>query len=493
MQLDPDVCYRALRTRDARFDGQFFTAVRSTGVYCRPICPAPTPKRANCSFVPSAAAAQDRGFRPCLRCRPEASPGTPAWLGTSTTVSRALRLIAQGALDGDSVDGLAARLGVGARHLRRLFLQHVGATPISVAQTRRVLFAKKLIDETRLPFAEIALASGYSSIRRFNDAIRKTYERTPRELRRGRAADLEVDGSELTLRLSFRPPFQWEALLAFLDARATPGIEAVAQDAYARTFEVDGVHGWVEVRRVPGADRLSARIHLGSSAALIHVNERLRAVFDLDADPEAIGRNLSPDPLLGPTVRALPGVRIPGAWDAFELAVRAILGQQISVRGATTLAGRLVAAHGEKLAGCPAGRPRGLHSLFPTPGALARAEVAHIGLPRARAHSIRALATAIAAGELVLDTAAGLDATVRKLRALPGIGEWTAHYVAMRALREPDAFPASDLGLRRAAAANGERPTAAELAVRAETWRPWRAYAAMYLWLSPAIREEKRT
>ena len=480
MQLDADVCYRALQARDARFDGRFFTAVRSTGVYCRPICPASTPRRENCWFVPCAAAAQEAGFRPCLRCRPEASPGTPAWLGSSATVSRALRLIGEGALDTAGVDALAARLGMGERQLRRLFVKHLGASPRAVAHTRRVLHAKKLIDETQLPMSQVALATGFTSIRRFNAAIRATYATTPRALRARRARAAPAgDASEIQLVLPFRPPLHWESLIGFLALRATPGVEVVNGDSYCRSVRVAGATGLVRVRPVSGANHLLAGIRLPEPAGLIAVTEGLRRVFDLGADPHEIAAHLAGDPLLGPRVEAAPGLRIPGAWDGFELAVRAVLGQQVTVKGATTLAGRLAERFGAPLDVVREGEPS---RLFPGPSELAGADLTAIGLPRARAGAIGSLARAVAAGEIALDATRAPEETRRALAALPGIGDWTAQYVAMRALGEPDAFPASDLGLRRALAPRSTPLTARELAVRAEPWRPWRAYAAMYLW-----------
>ena len=494
MELDQEACYRALQTRDARFDGRFFTGVLSTGVYCRPICPVSPPKRENCVFLPCAAAAQEAGFRPCLRCRPEASPGTPAWLGTSATVSRALRLISEGALDGGRVEDLAARLGVGERHLRRLFARHLGASPVSVAQTRRVLFAKKLINETQLPMAQVALASGFASIRRFNDALRKTYRRAPVELRRSSAGrENGASSSDLTLRLPFRPPLEWSALMRFMVVRATPGVEAASPECYRRSVRIDGVQGIVEVRPVPGENHLVARIALCDATALIQVAERLRRIFDLGADPEEIAAHLRKDRRLRAALKALPGLRIPGAWDGFELAVRAILGQQVSVRAATTLAGRVAEAYGEPLEIDGVELEAGdLRLLFPRPEALADADLGKLGLPRSRAGAIASLATAVAKGDLVLDSSRGLDQTIRKLARLPGIGEWTAQYIAMRALGEPDAFPAADLGLRRALGDASGPLTEARLTKAAEAWRPWRAYAAMALWMTDAPRASAR-
>lgn len=484
MELSPEICYRALRTHDARFDGRFFVAVRTTGVYCRPVCRAPAPKPENCTFVPSAAAAHELGYRPCLRCRPETSPGTPAWLGTSAVVSRALRLIAGGALDGGSVDGLAGRLGVGERHLRRLFLKHLGASPLAVARTRRVLFAKKLLDETKLPMADVALSSGFSSIRSFNETIRSIYDRTPSELRRevvSRNGAGPVRG--ISLRLPFRPPFHWDALIGFLAARATPGVEEASAAYYRRTVSREGAHGVVEVRPVPGENFLAASISLTNPRALLSVVERLRRLFDLAADPNEISGHLGRDARLRPLVEAQPGVRVPGAWDGFELAVRAVLGQQVSVKGATTIAGRIAAAFGEPLPA--AARVEGMErltTLFPTPAALAEADLSAVGLPGARARTIASLAAAVARGEIVFETGRGLEETIRRLCALPGVGEWTAQYIAMRALGEPDAFPACDLGLRKALAEADELASEAHVLRIAEAWRPWRAYGAMYLW-----------
>lgn len=486
--LEPDACYRALRTRDPRFDGRFFTAVRSTGIYCRPICPARTPRIENCWFVPCAAAAQEAGFRPCLRCRPEASPGTPAWLGTSATVSRALRLIDEGALDRAAVDDLATRLGIGERHLRRLFATHLGASPVAVAQTRRVLFAKQLLDQTALPMSQVALASGFSSIRRFNDAISHTYGRPPSALRRARGTEPASDGSTLELQLPFRPPLHWEAITAYLAPRAIPGVESVRPGIYQRTVRLRDGHGRIEVRAAPDGHALRARLWLSSPATLIDVNERLRRLFDLTADPHEIGAHLRGDPVLRGAVDAQPGVRVPGTWDGFELAVRVVLGQQVSVKGATTLAGRLVEAHGEPLPGDVERGEGAPGLLFPTPEALARAPLTRIGLTGARAAALSGLARAVAEGDLALDGTRDPDETRARLAALPGIGPWTVEVIAMRALREPDAFPESDLGLRRALGRGDRRASAREVACAASAWRPWRAYAAMLLWTGDRAR-----
>jgi AraC family transcriptional regulator of adaptative response / DNA-3-methyladenine glycosylase II len=483
MMLDRAACYRAIRTRDARFDGRLFTAVLTTGIYCRPICPARCPKLENVVFYASAAAAQEAGFRPCLRCRPESSPDLAVWRGTSNTVSRALALIGDGALDGDDADvgRLALRLGIGERQLRRLFKKHLGASPIAVAQTRRVLFAKKLIHETRMSMVDVALAAGFGSLRRFNETFRQLYRRPPSVLRRqssARATAGETPG--ITLTLSYAPPYDWPAMIAFLAARAIAGVEVVEAARYRRTIDVDGCHGTIEVRPLEGRDALSATIRIANVRALPSVVERIRRVFDLAADVATITGHLAEDPYLAPLVAARPGLRVPGAWDGFELAVRAVLGQQITVTAARGLAGRLVAAHGAPLT---VGADRDLTTVFPRPERLAGANLASLGMPRARAATLSALAASAAADARLFHPHQDLDAAVARLRALPGIGEWTAQYVAMRALREPDAFPAADLGLLRATSSvDGTRPSPAALLARAEAWRPWRAYAAQHLW-----------
>lgn len=476
-ELDRDTCYRALRTRDARFDGRFYTAVRSTGIFCRPVCPARTPRADRCVFYPSAAAALAAGFRPCLRCRPELAPGTAGGRGTANTVSRALALIAEGAWGEDEdVEALAERVGVGARHLRRLFERQVGAPPVAVLQAQRALLGKRLVSESTLPLAEVALAAGFGSLRRFHHVMRRTFGRPARALRReGAAAAAAGDG--LSLRLASTTPYHWPSMRAFLAARAIPGVEEVAGDEYRRAIAVDGATGVLAVRPAP-AGGLITSIRLSRLAPLAAVVGRVRRLFDLDADAAAIDAQLARDPLLAPRVAARPGLRVPGAWDPFELAVRAILGQQVSVAAARTIAGRIAALHGERIA-APEGWP-GL--VFPGPERLAEARLDGVGLPRARAAAVAALARAAAADPSLLRPAGDLAATVARLAELPGIGPWTAQYVAMRAFGEPDAFPGGDLGLLRALARRGVRPSAAALARRAEAWRPWRAYAALHLW-----------
>ncbi len=477
MSLNRDVCYRAVCSRDARFDGQFFTGVKTTGIYCRPICPACTPLLKNVEFFPTAAAAQAAGFRPCLRCRPEAAPDFGAWHGASDTVSHALALIELGALDESPVGALATRLGVGERQLRRLFRRHLGASPVGVAQTRRVLLARQLIRETRLTMTEIAFAAGFGSIRRFNETFLALYGRPASDLRTsGTARAAAGEDGEIVLRLPYRPPYDWPAMLEFLRERAIPGVEEVRDDQYRRTIEFGGERGVVAVR--PGAgDALRVAVRFRRLASLPVIIARVRRVFDLAADPAPIAAHLAADPLLASLVDARPGLRVPGGWDGFELAIRAVLGQQITVAAAVRLAGKLVAAHGTRLAEADGG----LTHVFPRPEGLVAANLAALGMPRSRASYLWAVAAVAGTGRF--DAARNLDDALRDLRAIRGIGEWTAHYIALRALREPDAFPAADVGLMRAMASlDGGTWTAARLLKRADTWRPWRGYAAQHLW-----------
>ncbi len=432
-----DALYAALRSHDPRFDGRFFVAVITTGIYCRPVCPARAPKRENIRFYPTAAAAESEGYRPCMRCRPETSAGTPAWSGTSATVARAMRIIDES----NGIEHLASRLGITDRHLRRLFEEHVGAPPIAILQTRRLHLARSLLAETALSVTDIAYGSGFSSIRRFNDSIRKAYHCTPSELRRKRPAETE----RVTIRLPFRPPLRWDAMLSFLGSRAIEGVESFEEYTY--------------VRGDIGIDR-DQRMTVPPSHArdIQDLVIRARRMFDLAADPTAIAEHLRRDRILRPLVK--PGTRVPGAWEPFEIAVRAVVGQQISVRAATTIMNRLAP--------------------MLTPQRLADADVG--GMPRSRAETIRGLARAVADDPPILTRGGSIEETVEKLMALRGIGRWTAHYIAMRALSEPDAFPDSDLGLRKAAVAIGIAPN--RLLEHAERWRPWRAYATMALWES---------
>ncbi|HEY9104256.1 AlkA N-terminal domain-containing protein [Chitinimonas sp.] len=490
MELDHDTCYRALLSRDRRFDGRFFVGVRTTGIYCRPICPARTAQSRNVSFYLTAAAAQEAGFRPCLRCRPEAAPDSGAWRGVansgvSHTVSRALGLIEMGALDDAGVDALCERLGVGERQLRRLFAQHVGASPLAVAQTRRVLLAKQLIHESRLPMTEIAYAAGFGSVRRFNEVFQALFQRPPSALRHGKQPDEPAGAQgEVSLLLRYRPPYDWQAMLDFLAARAIPGMERVADGVYYRTIALDGAQGTLAVCQADGP-ALRATIRFPRLTSLPAIIARLRRVFDLAADPEVINAQLASTPLMAPLVANRPGLRVPGAWDGFELAVRAILGQQVTVGAAVKLAGKLVAQFGQPLAEQAADRP-GLSHVFPEPTVLKDVDLAlALGMPRARGRCLSSLAAALVADPCLFDRQASLEEALHKLCALPGIGDWTAQYIAIRQLRETDAFPAGDVGLMQAVALQeGVRPDAQTLAQRSEAWRPWRAYAAQHLWAS---------
>jgi AraC family transcriptional regulator of adaptative response / DNA-3-methyladenine glycosylase II len=486
LPFDPTVLERARLSRDPRFDGKFFIVVTSTGIYCRPICPAsPSPRKGNVRYYGSAAAAAEAGFRPCLRCRPEAAPGTPAWLGTSAVVGRALRLINEGALDEASVGEFATRVGVGARHLDRLFLQHVGASPLAVAQTRRLHFAKRLIDESDLPMTQIALAAGFGSLRRFNDAFRNAYGRPPRELRRDRRErPAHGTGDEVSLALSYRPPYDWDHLRDFLALRATPGVERVDDQGYARLIRTDAGHAVIQVRPLAGKDALQLRVQGAPPMALFQIATAARRVFDLAADPALLAAGLEADPLLRPLLRRRPGIRIPGTWDAFECALRAVLGQQVSVVAARTLAGRLVQRVGEPVTTAVTGLDR----LFPTPRALAAANLDGLGLTGARVAALKALGLAVAEGRVTFDRPA--DEVVASLLELPGFGEWTAQYIALRALGEPDAFLTADLIVRRMAG-GGAPLTLKELERRAEAWRPWRGYAVMHLWCAAGDRQTR--
>lgn len=464
--LSLDTYQRARSTRDARFDGKFFIGVVTTGIYCRPICPAQAPKEQNVRYFPTAAAAAEAGLRPCLRCRPETSPGTPAWMGTSATVSRALRLIGECALDDGGVEELSERLGLSSRQLRRLFQQHLGASPVTVAQTRRVHFAKRLMDETGLPLTGIALASGFRSIRQFNDVFLTLYGRPPRDFRKKAASSAP---GAYTFRLSYRPPYAWDAVLRFLELRAIPGVERVRGTAYLRTFMLDGKAGQLSVKAAEG-DAVILRVEYPEPSQLFRIVERTRRIFDLGADPQLIAAQLGTDPLMRPLLKRLPGLRVPGAWDGFELAVRAILGQQVSVAAATTMSGRIARSFGSPFNQSSADDSR----IFPDAAVLAQVDLTSIGLTKQRAATIKELAERVASGEIRFD--AQVDGLRRALLSVRGIGPWTVEYVAMRALGEPDAFPETDLALRKAVPEG--------LLERSALWRPWRAYAAMYLWMS---------
>ncbi|MFP1681503.1 DNA-3-methyladenine glycosylase 2 [Alloalcanivorax sp. C16-1] len=476
--FDDDVCYRALSARDPRFDGHFYVAVSTTGVYCRPVCPARLPRRANCLFFTSAAAAEARGYRPCLRCRPELAPGL-----ASVDARRRLARAAAARLDAGLADqdlaGLADALGVSDRHLRRVFRLEYGVTPVAYAQTQRLLLAKRLLTDTRLPVTEVALAAGFGSLRRFNALFRQRYRLKPSSLRRPGGAG---DADSFTLRLAYRPPYDWPALRDFLGQRAIAGVESVEDGVYRRTVALrrrdHGYRGWLAVAPVKGRDQLAVTLSASLAGAVPEVLARLRPLFDLDCQPTEVAA------ALGPLIEAHPGLRVPGAFDGFEAAVRAVLGQQITVRAAQTLAGRVAAALGEPLETPFAA----LTHTFPDAATVAATDadtLGGLGILRSRVGAIRALASACDRGELTLAPGAPVEDTLAALKALPGIGDWTAHYLALRALSWPDAFPAADYGVLKAL---GER-SPARARRHAEAWRPWRAYAVMALWRNLAMQD----
>jgi AraC family transcriptional regulator of adaptative response / DNA-3-methyladenine glycosylase II len=462
-----------------------FTAVVTTGIYCRPGCPA-TPLRRNTRPYAYAAAAEAAGFRPCLRCRPDRVPD-PGWVDAPELVCRALRCISDGALDDATEDLLATQLGVSARHLRRLFDEYVGATPTEVARSRRAHFARRMLDDTDLPMTQISQAAGFRSVRHMNRVMKEVFAFTPSELRdRRRQPDRLVTDGGLELRVPYRPPLAWDSMLAFLSARAIPGVESIdlAEGIYRRTIDFYGAPAVIEVRDEPAVNALRLRAHLPTLDGVVHLVGDVRRLFDLDADPTVVDAHLARDSNLRGLVRARRGLRVPGSVDAFELGVRAVLGQQVSVKAATNLAGKVAAAWGEAVPGVEA---LGLTHLFPSAERVAEISSARIasriGVPKARAEAIRAFADALATDKIRLDRACDLAAVRAELRALPGFGEWTAQYVAMRACGERDAFPAGDLGIRRGLAREpGTTVSAAEALERAEAWRPWRAYAALHLW-----------
>ncbi|MGZ4271589.1 MAG: AlkA N-terminal domain-containing protein [Solirubrobacteraceae bacterium] len=479
-ELDAEQCWRACEGRDPRFDGRFIIGVRTTGIYCRPSCPTPVrPKRRNVDFYRTAAAAQRAGLRACKRCRPDATPGSPEWDARSDLVGRAMRLIADGVVDRDGVAGLARHLGVSERHLHRLLVEAVGAPPLALARSQRAQTARVLVETTAMPFSEVAFAAGFPSIRQFNETVREVFAATPTQLRRARRADGPAAQGALAVRLPFRAPYDRDDVLAWLAARAVPGVEEVDGGVYRRTLALPG--GPAVVALEPRADHVAARFSLSTVADLTAAVHRCRRLLDLDADPRLHGEVLAADPALAPAVAARPGLRAPGTVDPAETAVRAVLGQQVSLAAARTLAGRLVARFGVALA-----EPDGaLTHVFPAPGALAAAGDEPIAMPRSRWRTLRGLAARLADGEIVLSEGADREAVRAALLAVPGIGPWTASYVALRALGDPDAFPSADLGLLRAAERLGLPHEPAGLERHAERWRPWRRYAAHHLWSTP--------
>lgn len=474
MILDDDQCYLALRAHDARFDGRFFVGVGTTRIYCRPVCTAKTPHARNCRFFPSAAAAEAEGYRPCLRCRPELAPGYAVVDANQRLAKAAAGLIEDGELTDARLPDLARTLGVTDRHLRRVFQQEFGVSPVDYAQTQRLLLAKRLLTDTAMPVIDVAMASGFASLRRFNDLFRTRYRMTPGDLRRSAGASEPAD--RLAFDLAYRPPYDWEAMLAFLDRRAIRGVEIVDGRSYHRTVRIikngKPVTGWIAVG--PSKRRSALRVTVSASLASVlpAVLSRVKHLFDLGCHPDEIAA------ALGPLAAAHPGLRLPGAVDGFEVAVRAILGQQITVKAAATIAARFVEAFGE-----PFETPHALTRLFPTPQAIAALEPADIAaraIIASRARAIIALAKAMAAGTLRLDSSADVDATVAALEELPGVGPWTAQYIAMRALAWPDAFPHPDVAVLKAMKGTSK----ARALEAAAQWRPWRAYAVLHLWKS---------
>lgn len=481
--LDHETCYRATASRDGRFDGRFYVAVRTTGIYCRPSCPAMAPKRGNVTFFPSAAAAQLAGFRACKRCRPDASPGSPEWNVRSDTVARAMRLIGDGTVDRDGVVGLATRLGYSERQLHRLLTAEVGAGAQALARAQRAHTARILVETTAMPFAEVAFAAGFASIRQFNDTVRAVFAATPRELRTAaeRPAGRRAAPGTLTVRLAVRPPFDGAGLIRMLAGKAVPGLESVdpgsVRPTYVRALLLP--HGEGMAALTPAADHVTCRLSLADPRDVVPAVARARRLLDLDADSAAVDDVLAADPLLAPLVAAWPGVRVPGAVDGFEMAVRAVVGQQVSVAGARTVTARLVRTYGKPVTAPD--QTRVTHH-FPTPEALAAADPAALPMPRARGRTLVALATAVADGAVDLDVGADREETTAALLRLPGIGPWTADYVRMRALGDPDVGLVTDLGVRRGLARLGAAGDLQAAARRASTWRPWRSYAVMHLW-----------
>jgi AraC family transcriptional regulator of adaptative response / DNA-3-methyladenine glycosylase II len=478
MPLDPESCYRAFATHDPRFDGRVFVGVASTGVYCRPVCTARRARRENCRFYVSAAAAERDGFRPCLRCRPELAPGNASVDAQVRLAQAAASLIEDGLANDSGLDAIAVRLGVTDRHLRRVFQAEFGVTPVEYTQTQRLLLAKRLLTDSTLPVTQVAFAAGFGSLRRFNALFSQRYRVSPSDLRKHVRTHAAADA--LDFELAYRPPLDWTGLVDFLSARAIGGVESVDAGVYRRTVSIEhraSIHvGWIEVRQaVRGKPALAVRLAPSLSAVIPQILARVKHLFDLACDPQSVAERL------GPLAAARPGLRVPGAFSGFEVAVRAVLGQQVSVKAARTLAGRFAARFG-----APVDTPfADLRVAFPDENRIAQADpsdIGELGILRSRVRAIQALAEALAAGTLALEPMVGVDDTIARLRALPGFGEWTAQYVAMRALAWPDAFPASDVGVLKAL---GESDPRMALGC-AEAWRPWRAYAVMHLWNSLA-------
>ena len=494
LHQDHESCYRAVKSKDRRFDGIFYTAVHTTGIYCRPSCPARTPASKNVSFFPTAAAAQAAGFRACKRCLPDATPGSPDWDVAADVAGRAMRLIADGVVDRDGVDGLAARLGYTPRHLTRLLSAELGAGPLALARARRAQTARVLIETTAMTYTDIAFAAGFSSVRQFNDTIREVYASSPTDLRGRRGGPRSATGT-VTMRLAVRTPFAGRALLDFLGYHLITGVETAGDGWYARTLDLPHGPGTVRLdltdAPTPGETAfVAATFQLADLRDTTAAVERARRLVDADCDPLAVDDHFAEDPVIGPLVRRTPGLRVPGQVDGDETAIRTVIGQQVSVVGACTVTARLVAEHGHPVAtSIP-----GLTHLFPSPAVLAGLSPEDLPMPRSRGRALVGLATALASGEVALDRGPDRDDVRRRLLALPGIGPWTADYVAMRALAHPDVFLPTDIGVRNALAGLGHDPTG--VVADSAAWRPWRSYALMHLWntlmppLTPAGTKE---
>ncbi len=484
MVEDFERCYRAVLARDARFDGWFVTAVTSTHIYCRPSCPARTPSRPNVRFYPSSAAAQRAGFRACKRCRPDASPGSPAWNVRQDVVARAMRLISEGVVDRDGVAGLAGRLSYSPRQLNRLLLSEVGAGPLALARAQRAQTARVLVETTELPVSSVAFAAGFASVRQFNDTIRQVFACTPTELRRHRRRDQARSPDSLILRLAHRLPYDTTGTLAFLGHRAVPGVEAGTSSTFARTLSLP--HGSGTVELTPDERYVRANLHLDDLRDLTPAVQRCRHLLDLDADPVAVADHLGADRVLGPTARCTPGLRVPGTVDPHELAVRAVVGQQVSVASARGVLGRLVAEHGKALTSPhrlgPGFGSETLTHRFPDVATIATLDPDALPLPRRRARTLVTMAEALAGGGLTLDIGADAEEARATLRTLPGIGPWTADYIAVRGLGHPDVMLSEDLGVQHAFARLNLATTPAAIEEVARRWRPWRSYATLHLW-----------
>jgi AraC family transcriptional regulator, regulatory protein of adaptative response / DNA-3-methyladenine glycosylase II len=479
--LDFERCYRAVESRDARFDGWFITAVTTTGIYCRPSCPTPVrPRRENVRFYPTAAAAQLAGFRACKRCRPDASPGSPEWNVRGDLVGRAMRLIAEGIVDRDGVAGLARRLSVGERHLHRLLLNELGAGPLAIARAQRAQTARTLIETTDVPFTDVAFAAGFLSIRQFNDTIREVFALTPTALRAAGRRRGDVVEGQLTLRLPYRPPLDWPVLSSWLRTRAVAGVADASGHAYRRTLRLPRGAAIASLEPVDGYVRCTLKLE--SMSDLTSAVRQCRRLLDLDADPLSVVEVLSKDRRLSSIVKKHPGLRAPGAVDGTELAIQAVLGQQVSLAAARTLTARLAAKHGDLI---KIADPT-LTRVFPTAGAIAEADLSKLGVPATRRATLHAIADSVARGTIMLDPGADRAETYQKLLTIPGVGEWTAGYIVMRALGDPDTFLPSDLGIKRAGARLGLGSNARTISEHATAWRPWRTYATHQLWATLA-------